>query len=159
MQRYDMSQVDLIKFMANLIEHVYPDAYSYLYEAHIKSRPNKLYHQFLITERFIRCNFSSNDTLTYDIDEGKINLERVSCPLRKACKMENIVCNPRVNSPFFPKEEEVAKIFAKGYVAGEIATILGKSKNTVMAQLRNMRRRLGLKTARDIIKVVHQFGL
>lgn len=159
MVRYDMQQVDLIKLMAQMIETVYPEAYRCLYQEHIKSERNKLFHKFLITEQFIRCNFGSNDTLSYDIDGGRMNLEHVSCPMRGICRLENVVCNPRLASPFFPKEEEVAKIFAHGYVASEIAKMLGKSKNTIQAQLRNMTRRLGLRTSRDIIKVVHQLNL
>ena len=114
---------------------------------------------FLITERFIRCNFGSNDTLSYDIDEGMMHLERVSCPLRKCCKNENIVCNPKVHSPFFPKETEVAKIFAQGYVASEVAQKLGKSLHTVTSQLRNMTKRLKLRSSREIIKIVHKLNL
>ena len=56
-------------------------------------------------------------------------------------------------------ELEVAKYFAQGYVAREIAQILGKSRNTVSAQLRKMTKRLGLESTRDIIKVVHQLNL
>lgn len=159
MVRYGMQQPDLIKLMAQMIERVYPEAYRCLYQEHVKSERNKLFHQYLITEHFIRCNFGSNDTLSYDIDGGRMNLERVSCPMRGICRHENVVCNPRIASPFFPKEEVVAKIFARGYVASEIAKILGKSKNTIQAQLRNMTHRLGLKTSRDIIKVVHQLNL
>ncbi len=157
--RYDMQQPEMIKLMAQMVERVYPEAYAYLYQAFIKSDRNKLYHMFLITERFIRCNFGSNDTLSYDIDRGQMHLEQVTCPLRKCCKEENIVCNPKVQSPFFPKETEVAKVFAKGYVASEVAEILGKSLHTVTSQLRNMTRRLGLRSSREIIKVVHELNL
>lgn len=157
--RYDMEQPELIRLMAQMIQIVYPEAYEYLFNNFIKSEKNKLYHQFLITERFIRCNFGTNDTLNYDINQGMMNLERVNCPLRKCCKEENIVCNPKVKSPFFPKETEVAKVFAKGYVASEVADILGKSLHTVTSQLRNMTRRLGLRSSREIIKIVHQRNL
>lgn len=157
--RYDMEQPELIRLMAQMIQTVYPEAYEYLFNNFIKSEKNKLYHQFLITERFIRCNFGTNDTLNYDINQGMMNLERVNCPLRKCCKEENIVCNPNVKSPFFPKETEVAKVFAKGYVASEVADILGKSLHTVTSQLRNMTRRLGLRSSREIIKIVHQRNL
>lgn len=157
--RYDMEQPELIRLMAQMIQTVYPEAYEYLFNNFIKSEKNKLFHQFLITERFIRCNFGTNDTLNYDINQGMMNLERVNCPLRKCCKEENIVCNPKVKSPFFPKETEVAKVFAKGYVASEVADILGKSLHTVTSQLRNMTRRLGLRSSREIIKIVHQRNL
>lgn len=90
--RYDMEQPELIRLMAQMIQTVYPEAYEYLFNNFIKSEKNKLYHQFLITERFIRCNFGTNDTLNYDINQGMMNLERVNCPLRKCCKEENIVC-------------------------------------------------------------------
>lgn len=157
--RYDMQQPDLIKMMAKLMEKVYPEAYAYLFTMFKTSERNHLYHLFLITERFIRCNFGSNDTLTYDISQGQMNIERVQCPLRAVCKEENIVCNPRVHSPFFPKETEVARVFAKGYLAKEVAQILGKSTHTVTSQLRNMTKRLGLSSSRDIIKIVNQLHL
>ena len=41
-KRYDMEQAELIKFMAQMIEKVYPDAYAYLYHNFIKSEKNKL---------------------------------------------------------------------------------------------------------------------
>lgn len=88
-----------------------------------------------------------------------MHLEKVDCPLRGICPREKIVCLPKLKTPFFPKELEVAKYFAQGYVAREIAQILGKSKNTVSAQLRKMTKRLGLQSTRDIIKVVRQLNL
>ena len=87
------------------------------------------------------------------------NLEKVQCPLRGLCPKEGIICCPKVKSPFFPKELEVVKLFSRGYVAREIADILGKSANTVSAQLRKMTKRLKLKSNRDLIKVVHSMQL
>lgn len=159
MKRYDMSQSALIHEVSEHIRRLYPEAFKYLFDLFYKSSANKLYHQFLITDRFIRCNFGENNTLSFDIEGSQLNLERVNCPLRGICPRENIVCNPKLHTPFFPKELEVAKYFAKGYVAREIAQILGKSKNTVAAQLRKMTKRLGLKSTRDIIKVVHDLNL
>ncbi|MFX7844918.1 LuxR C-terminal-related transcriptional regulator, partial [Acinetobacter baumannii] len=63
------------------------------------------------------------------------------------------------HSPFFPKETEVAKIFAQGYVASEVAQKLGKSLHTVTSQLRNMTKRLKLRSSREIIKIVHKLNL
>nr|WP_294874738.1 helix-turn-helix transcriptional regulator [Prevotella sp.] len=159
MLRYDMSQAELIKEVAGMIERVYPDAYQHLYDENIKSKPNKLYHKFLITDRFIRCNLGSNDTLQYDIDNGFFNIEKVNCPLRSICPSEGIVCCPKIKSPFFPKELEVAKLYATGYVARDIAKKLGKSVNTVAAQLRKMTKRLNLSSTRDLIRVVHKLNL
>ena len=158
-RRYDTEQPELIHRMAELINRLYPEAYKYLSDLYAKSRPNRLYYQFLITDRFIRCNLSSNDTLSFDVDGTALHLERVDCPLRGICPRENIVCNPKLKTPFFPKELEVDRYFAQGYVAREIAQILGKSKNTVAAQLRKMTKRLGLKSTRDIIRVVHELNL
>lgn len=158
-QRFDMSKAELIRDMAELIERMYPEAYKYLYQENIKSKPNKLFHRFLIANRFIRCNLGSDDTLHFDIENGLFHLEKVSCPLRGLCPQEGIICCPKVKFPFFPKELEVAKLFSKGYVAREIAEILGKSKNTVAAQIRKMTKRLNLKSSRDLIKVVHSMNL
>lgn len=159
MHKYDMSQAELIRELADLIERMYPIAYKFLYEENIKSKRNNLYHRFLITNRFIRCNLGSNDTLQYDIENSMFNLEKVQCPLRGLCPKEGIICCPKVRSPFFPKELEVVKLFSRGYVAREIADILGKSANTVSAQLRKMTKRLKLKSNRDLIKVVHSMHI
>lgn len=156
---YNTEHPDIINHMAELISRLYPEAYKYLANLYAKSKPNKLYFKFLITDRFIRCNLGSNDTLSFDIDGTLMHLEKVDCPLRGICPREKIVCLPKLKTPFFPKELEVAKYFAQGYVAREIAQILGKSKNTVSAQLRKMTKRLGLQSTRDIIKVVHQLNL
>ena len=69
-----MQQPEFIKMMAKLMEKVYPEAYAYLFTMFKTSERNHLYHLFLITERFIRCNFGSNDTLTYDISQGQMNI-------------------------------------------------------------------------------------
>ena len=95
----------------------------------------------------------------YDVENGLLHLEKVNCPLRGICPQEGIICCPKVKSPFFPKELEVAKLFSKGYVAREIAEILGKSKNTVAAQIRKMTKRLNLKSSRDLIKVVNSMNI
>lgn len=156
---YSTEHPEIINHMAELISRLYPEAYKYLAGLYAKSKPNKLYFKFLISDRFIRCNLGSNDTLCFDVDGTILHLEKVDCPLRGICPRENIVCLPKLKTPFFPKELEVAKYFAQGYVAREIAEILGKSKNTVSAQLRKMTKRLGLQSTRDIIKVVHQLNL
>lgn len=157
--RYSTEHPDIINHMAELIGRLYPEAYKYLAKEYAKSKPNKLYFKFLITDRFIRCNLGSNDTLSFDVVGTILHLEKVDCPLRGICSTENIVCSPKLKTPFFPKELEVAEYFAQGYVAREIAQILGKSKNTVSAQLRKITKRLGLQSSRDIIKVVHQLNL
>ncbi len=156
---YGTEHPDIINHMAELINRLYPEAYKYLADLYAKSKPNRLYYRFLITDRFIRCNLGSNDTLSFDVDGTILHLEKVNCPLRGICPRENIVCSPKQKTPFFPKELEVAKFFAQGYVAREIAQKLGKSKNTVAAQLRKMTKRLGLKSTRDIIKVVNELNL
>lgn len=84
-QRFDMSKAELIRDMAELIERMYPAAYKFLYQESIKSKPNKLYHRFLIANRFIRCNLGSEDTLHYDVENGLLHLEKVNCPLRGIC--------------------------------------------------------------------------
>lgn len=114
---YNTEHPDIINHMAELINRLYPEAYKYLADLYAKSKPNKLYYKFKITDRFIRCNLGSNDTLSFDVDGTVLHLERVDCPLRGICPRENIVCSPKLKTPFFPKELEVAKYFARGYVA------------------------------------------
>lgn len=60
---YNTEHPDIINHMAELISRLYPEAYKYLADLYAKSKPNKLYFKYLITDRFIRCNLGSNDTL------------------------------------------------------------------------------------------------
>ena len=53
---YSIEHPEFINHMAELISRLYPEAYKYLADLYAKSKPNKLYFKFLITERFIRCN-------------------------------------------------------------------------------------------------------
>lgn len=56
---YSIEHPEFINHMAELISRLYPEAYKYLADLYAKSKPNKLYFKFLITERFIRCNLGS----------------------------------------------------------------------------------------------------
>ena len=133
-----------------MIEVVYPGAMKALKEVYKSSLQNYNFGRYKIVERFIRCNFGENDLLTYDIEHGSMNIEKVRCPLRQICKNENVICNPSLSTD---KETQVAKLYAHGLSLQEIADVLHKSSCTVNAQLYNLKQRLNLNSSRDIIKL------
>ena len=71
---YSTEHPEIINHMAELVSRLYPEAYKYLADLYAKSKPNKLYFKFLITDRFIRCNLGSNDTLCFDVDGTILHL-------------------------------------------------------------------------------------
>lgn len=133
-----------------MIEVVYPGAMKALKEVYKSSLQNYYFGRYKIVERFIRCNFGENDLLTYDMEHGSMNIEKVRCPLRRICKNENVICNPSISTD---KETQVAKLYAHGLSLQEIADILHKSSCTVNAQLYNLKKRLNLNSSHDIIKL------
>lgn len=111
--------------------------------------------RFKCIERFVRCNFGEHDFLSFDIDHDVLNFEEVRCPLRGGfCPDENIVCKPQGLVGLSPSEREVARHYLEGYTFREIAETLGKSPQTVKAQLRSIKAKLNVRNCREIIKVL-----
>lgn len=109
---------------------------------------------FSVVERFIRCNFGEHDLLTPDIDRDIIHFEEVRCPLRGICKDENIICKPQSLYKLTPAEKAVAELYLRGDTFDMIARELGKSPSTVKQQLWRLKKKLGAKNCREIIRVL-----
>ena len=149
-REFKVEDKEIIDYVYKMIEVVYPGAMKALKEVYKSSLKNYYFGRYKIVERFIRCNFGENDLLTYDIEHGSMNIEKVICPLRQICKNENVICNPSLSTD---KETQVAKLYAHGLSLQEIADVLHKSSCTVNAQLYNLKQRLNLNSSRDIIKL------
>ncbi len=111
-------------------------------------------------ERFIRCNFGEYDLLTEDTDGKFLNFEEVKCPLRGGfCQDENVICKPKCLVKLSQQESKAAKLYLQGYTCQEIAERLGKHASTVKVLLFRVKNKLGVKNAREIIKVLrfHNF--
>ncbi len=144
--------------IAGMIKERFPGAWSrlvLLYHAKVNTPTEREKAEFLMIERFIRCNFGEHDLLTPDIEEDILNFEEVRCPLRGGfCPHENIICKPQSLIRLSKSEKEVVKFYLRGETFDEIARILKKSPSTVKVQLHNIKNKLGAKNCRDIIRVI-----
>ena len=141
-----------------LIHEKFPGAWSRL-KLLYKPKSNSSAHQdqaaFAMVDRFIRCNFGEHDLLTPDIEHDIMNFEEVRCPLRgKYCPDEGVVCKPQSLIRLSPAEKEVAKLYLWGHTFDEIARQLGKSPQTVKVQLWRIKKKVGARNCREIIKVM-----
>lgn len=133
------------------IRDLFPGAYKALAELYSKSERNKNFYEYNIVHRFIRCNFGEFDALNYDIDRGgKFRFEDVRCPMRGECKLEGVICKPRMNTVLSTRELVVAKLMGTGLRRDEIAEELDISVYTVIRHIDNIKAKLGMTTAQVI---------
>lgn len=148
---------DVCVQVLGMISERFPGAWSRLrliYKPKSKTHAEQDKAAFKIVERFIRCNFGEHDLLTPDIENHILHFEEVRCPLRGLCPDENIICKPQSLVKLSPAEKEVVKLYLWGETFDEIARRLGKAPSTVKVQLHNIKRKLGAKNCREIIKVM-----
>ena len=141
----------------SIINDRFPGAWSrlrLLYQPKSQSKADKDKASFSIVERFIRCNFGEHDLLTPDIERDIVHFEEVRCPLRGLCPDENIICKPQSLFKLTPAEKEVATLYLRGDTFDMIARQLGKSPSTVKQQLWRLKKKLGAKNCREIIRVL-----
>lgn len=151
----------IIEFILDYLDKFFPSTLKALNEECSASAANKRYFDFRRVDLFLRCNFSENDTLNFDINHGIIHFEDVKCPRRGICKHEGVICKPLFRAPVSREEGRVAVLYSRGLSAGEIACILSKSVKTVKNQLESARKRLRLDRTRDLIKFfsVYNFSI
>ncbi len=153
-REFTEKDIDLTEYIAALIEQQYPTAYKALELEYRASMVNKIFYRYLIVHRFIRCNFSKFDGLTYDIDEDILHIEDIPCPLkfRNDCPLRGIVCRPK---PFglSDREREVAKMSSSGKTYKEISRELGITRNTISSTIGNIKRKLHLSSSKDVNKL------
>lgn len=151
---------DAIGFMLENMRKYFPQAVARLEEWASASQPNKLYFEYRIVDRFIRCNFGDADFLHSDVDDyGMFHFEEVKCPLRGICKDEGVVCKPKAQVILPEEEQKVVSLYARGFLPGEIAERLGKAESTCKQQIRNACRRLHLPHPRWLIRLFSIYPL
>lgn len=150
---------DIIEFVIKEIKVRYPIAYERLCIIYDRYKGNRLNYEYLIAKRFIRCNMGADDLMTIDVEQGVVNLEFVSCPMRGECPYEGVVCRPRHHSHLTPTLKQVAELYASGKSYQDIADVLGKSPKTIANQLRAIKEILKLKRVKDIItyRILYNF--
>ena len=143
-----------IEFMLENMRKIFPQAVERLEQWAANSRLNKHWFEYLIVDRFIRCNFGEADFLHGDIDDmGMFHFEEARCPLRGRCNDEGVVCKPKASLGLSDEESKVVGLYAKGFLPGEIAEKLGKAEGTCKRQLYNVCKRLKLPHPRWLIRL------
>lgn len=151
---------ELVKSVLDKIRELYPDAYSDLMKWYRKSSQNVPYFQFLMVNRFCKCNFGNLDNTSKDIDrKGCFNFERVPCPMRGECSHENIICNPKFNSRISDAEMRVMKMIYDGCNNEEIADKLYLSPHTVKNHIKSVYIKLGIHEKSEFIQYAHKNNL
>ncbi len=152
-------QREVIEFILEQLAKFFPDALNALNTEFAASKPNRWHYDFKRVDKFIRCNFSSYDTLSFDLQGELMNFEEVKCPLRGICKQEGIVCKPKFKIPMSKEESKAVALYSKGLTADEIGRALRKSAKTVKNQLDSARKRLHLNRTRDLIKLFNVYNI
>ena len=133
---YEQEDRAFTVYMLNLIKTFYPEAEKALNEVYAKSQLNRSYFEYLKVRRFIKCNFFQFDNVP-DIDDDACKFEFVPCPLRGECKYCDIICNAKFDTKLSDRENEVMKLYCKGFRTDEIAEQLFRSIETVKTHKRN----------------------
>lgn len=147
---------DFIRYMMSKIQDFYPEACESLKEEYKRCAPNLIYYQYKIVRRFCRCNFGVIDDVKDISFSGRLNFERVQCPLRGECKNEGVICNPKFNSKISDAEERVLKLQFFGKTKEEIADELSLSVHTVNNHIRNAYSRIGVHEKAEFIDYAHR---
>ena len=149
--------------LLNMIEERFPECYARLamiYRAGARTSKEIDDRTYRMLERFIRCNFGEHDLLSRDIDGLILNFEEVKCPLRGGfCEDENVICKPKGIVRLSSEEKRVARMYMNGYTCHEIAHELNKQASTIKVQLFRIKNKLGVKRAREIIKILKMHNL
>lgn len=137
----------MITELLDIIRTRYPKAFEELAKLYTVNEPNRLLYEFNIVSRFCRCNFGEYDAHTPDVDsDGFFHFEEVSCPLRGECRLEGVICKPRLDSKLTDRELEVVELISKGLNAQEIADRLYISAKTVCRHRENIKAKLQIRT-------------
>lgn len=148
---------ELVKSILDHIRECYPDAYIDLMKWYRKSSQNVPYFQFLMVNRFCKCNFGNLDNTTKDTDRrGCFNFERTSCPMRGECPHENIVCNPAFNSRISDAEMRVMNMVYDGCNNEEIADKLYLSPHTIKNHIKSVYLKLGIHEKSEFVQYANK---
>jgi DNA-binding CsgD family transcriptional regulator len=145
---------DVILSMLDYLYTYYTEAYKALVDLYSMRKRNRIYFEFSIVSRFIRCNFGEYDQSQCDIDRnGHFSFEEVKCPLRGTgdCPLENVVCRPKFIISLSLRELEVYRLIVQNKKAEDIAYQLSISKHTVDRHRENIKARLGLNNIPELI--------
>ncbi len=150
----------LIQPLLETIREQYPAAYKALEKEYQKSAGNVRYYQFLIVRRFCKCNFGKLDTTKIDVEHsGRLNFEKVDCPLRGECKWEGVICSPVFNTKLSDAELRVMRLVYNGMSKEDIAAQLYLSPHTVKNHIKSVYCKLGIHEKSEFIQYANRNNL
>lgn len=159
-QRITENNKELIKNVLERIRECYPDAYNDLIKWYKKSASNVPYYQYLMVNRFCKCNFGELDNTSKDVDgRGSFNFERVKCPLRGECSHEGVVCCPKFSSRLSAAELRVMKLVYEGLPNEEIADHLYLSPHTVKNHIKSVYLKLKIHEKSEFVRYAQDNNL
>lgn len=150
---------EIVDTMLARIREDYPDAYRALAEEYKRSAPNKRYYHYIMVKRFLKCNFGRLDSTFADIENGKMNFERVDCPLRSECKNDGIICSPIYKTTLTGQEIKIGRLWYEGLSKEEIAGMAYLSPDTINNHIRNIYAKLNIHTKTEFLKYAQEHGL
>lgn len=159
-ERVTENSTELIKELLSTISEQYPDAYKALTECYKRSSDNVPYYQFLMVNRFCKCNFGNLDNTDKDVRANSgFNFERVPCPLRGECKYEGVICGARFNSQLSDGELRVMKLVYLGLSNEDIAEKLYLSPHTIKNHIKSAYLKLKIHEKSDFIRYANNNNL
>lgn len=151
-QELTIENREMVTEMLDLIRTRYPEAFHALSNLYSVNELNRSLYEFNIVSRFCRCNFGEYDAHTPDIDaDGFFHFEEVGCPLRGECRLEGVICKPKLDSKLTERELQVVDLIAKGKQAQEIADELFISPKTVCRHRENIKAKLKTRTLPQLV--------
>ena len=159
-ERVTENSTELVKGLLSIIREQYPEAYKALMESYQRSSENVPYFQFLMANRFCKCNFGNLDNTFKDVNkDGGFNFEKVPCPLRGECKYEGVICGAKFNSKLSSAEIRVMKLVYDGNSNEDIADKLYLSPHTVRNHIKSSYLKLRLHEKSEFIKYANSHNL
>jgi len=148
---------DIITDLLSMISDLKPDTYDALMDTYSKYSKNKVYYEFRMAQRYIRCNWPRFDNTKKDIDsDGHLNGEPFFCPLRDECQLSGIVCNSRINTTLTEREKEVFALIAEGLQAEAIANRLFLSIHTINRHRENIKVKIEVRSVAEMVAWWHK---
>lgn len=135
-----------------IIRERYPKAHAALMELYSSSSMNRIYYEYRVVHRFIRCDFGEYNQGSIDINHnGTFQFEEVGCPLRGECPLEGVVCKPELDTQLTERETEVFRLYAQNLQTEQIADELHISPCTVNRHRENIKAKLRVSTVAEMV--------
>ena len=143
---------EVVCAMLAIIRERYPKAHAALMELYSSSSMNRIYYEYRVVHRFIRCNFGEYNQGAIDINHnGTFQFEEVGCPLRGECPLEGVVCKPELDMRLTEREMDVFRLYAQNLQTDQIAKELHISPCTVNRHRENIKAKIRVGSVSEMV--------